>query len=145
MDYVVLLTVLGTSLTSLPVAFVLNKLSLMKDSRFVFAAGSLCLVLAAAVPAYVLRRRYRNVDFVIYGRWYICMEDANMFYFCPHPVPADIVLLVNCQPFRVFKRSVVDLLSLVADDSRSIFICSQKDDGSLGILKLLSFKIEVGE
>lgn len=67
MDFIVLAVVIGTSLTSLPVAFVMNKLNLMKDSRLVFAAGALCLAAAAAVPAFFLRRRYRNVDFIIYG------------------------------------------------------------------------------
>ena len=67
MDFVVLAVVIATSLTSLPVAFVMNKLNVAKDARFVFAAGALCLVAAAAVPAWFLRRRYRHVDFIIYG------------------------------------------------------------------------------
>ena len=67
MDFVVPAVVFATSLTSLPVAFLLNKLDLAKDARFVLAAGALCLLAAAAVPAWFLRRRYRSVDFVIYG------------------------------------------------------------------------------
>ncbi|PVD20201.1 hypothetical protein C0Q70_20697 [Pomacea canaliculata] len=66
MDYTVLTAVVATSLTSLPIAFVLNKINLMKDHRFVFAAGVLCLAAAAIVPALVLRRRYRNVDWIMY-------------------------------------------------------------------------------
>ncbi|XP_076443801.1 transmembrane 6 superfamily member 1-like [Babylonia areolata] len=66
MDYVVLAAVFFMSLTSLPVAFLLNRVDFMRDPRFVLIAGGLCLAAAAAVPAFVLRRRYRNVDFVIY-------------------------------------------------------------------------------
>lgn len=69
MDYTVLTAVVATSLTSLPIAFVLNKINLMKDHRFVFAAGVLCLAAAAIVPALVLRRRYRNVDWIMYGEY----------------------------------------------------------------------------
>ncbi|KAK7115894.1 transmembrane 6 superfamily member 1-like [Littorina saxatilis] len=66
LDCVVLAVVIATALTALPVSFFLNKLNLMKDSRLVLAAGALCLAGAAALPAWILRRRYRNVDFIIY-------------------------------------------------------------------------------
>lgn len=62
----VLGVVLVTSFTSVPIAYLLNKTKLVKDSRIVFAAGALCLAAAILGPAYVLRRRYRNVDFIIY-------------------------------------------------------------------------------
>ncbi|KAK7496050.1 hypothetical protein BaRGS_00012751 [Batillaria attramentaria] len=65
-DFVVLGVVLATSFSSLPIAYLLNKTNLAKDSRIVFAAGALCLAAAILAPAYVLRRRYRNVDFIIY-------------------------------------------------------------------------------
>jgi hypothetical protein len=68
MDYFILTVVFGFSLTSLPIAFFLNKVDWMKDHRFVFAAGAVCLAAACVVPAWFLQRRYRNVHFIIYGK-----------------------------------------------------------------------------
>ena len=67
MDLVVIAVTTAMSLTSLPVAFFLNKLDLMRDQRAVLAVGIPCLFLSALVPILVIRRRYRNVDFIIYS------------------------------------------------------------------------------
>lgn len=80
MDYVILVVVLATSLTSLPISFVLNKTDWAKDQRFVFAAGAVCLAVAFFVPAWFLRRRYRHVHFIIYVFSMFCWSTCVDFF-----------------------------------------------------------------
>ncbi|XP_071104310.1 transmembrane 6 superfamily member 1-like [Haliotis cracherodii] len=67
MSLSLVLVVILTSLTSLPIAFYLNKTDAMKDQRLVFGAGMLSLLGATVLPALFMRRFFRNIDPLIYA------------------------------------------------------------------------------
>jgi hypothetical protein len=68
LDYITFSALLGASLLAVPTAWTIDELKLFKDARVGFPIFFLCWGLAAAIPIFVLRKRYRNVDWVIYGK-----------------------------------------------------------------------------
>lgn len=69
MELITIVLVLASSLVTVPIVYVLDKLAFLKQQQSFFIGIVVCVSLAAAavLPALVLRRRYRHVDWAIYG------------------------------------------------------------------------------
>lgn len=67
MDYVTTALVFTLSLTAVPITWFLNKqIEWHKDARITYPTFFLCWALASAVPIWFLRKRYRNIDCIVY-------------------------------------------------------------------------------
>ncbi|KAK6179445.1 hypothetical protein SNE40_011805 [Patella caerulea] len=67
MDVPVVLVVLLSSMSSIPIAYQVNKLNLMKEPIAIVFVGFAALTLATILPVWYIRRKYVKVDPIMYA------------------------------------------------------------------------------
>ena len=62
------LSIFLSSLTAIPLAYLLNQLSTFRDPLTIFIAGVVALTYVVAIPFFVVRNRPQRADNFFYGK-----------------------------------------------------------------------------
>ncbi|CAG5132465.1 unnamed protein product [Candidula unifasciata] len=80
MSRVVAIGIFLLSLTSWPVAIVLNKLNILKSERAVLLAGALYIGVVLVATLFLFRRNFRKVDPFMYAFSLFCVDATSSFF-----------------------------------------------------------------